>query len=309
MTSWHRGGIGSAGSVCLIKPLKDAMQLVKILSILMHEHFSSPMIARQPEPTALMDDASQVAAFHAQGEAALLPVYYFNALATSRRVPKNGTVVDLGSGSGQYLAFLAQCRPDIKIVGIELAPKMVETGRRLLAERACQDRVVLRVGDMTAFAATLEGPVDLVCSVFSLHHLPDIQHLSNCLSQIHLLRQRTGCGLWVFDHVRPKHPSTPSAFTQAFTPDAPPEFNRDSANSLIAAFSVEELDRELTTAQLTGFTHWQSRWMNLYQVIALDGTQTPQSRPELWCDPRLTGKAAKDWRGLRALFPSCPSKP
>ncbi len=285
------------------------MQIFKILSILIHEHFSAPLVKRQPEPTALMDDEAQVAAFHAQGLTALIPVYYFNALATSRRVPKNGTVVDLGSGSGQYLAFLAQCRPDIRIIGIELAPRMVETGRRLLAERACRDRVELRVGDMTTFAETIDNGVDLVSSVFSLHHLPDLAHLSQCLTQIQLLRQRTGCGLWVFDHVRPKHPSTPHAFTQAFTPDAPPAFNRDSANSLVAAFSFAEFDGELALARLTGCEHWQSRWMNLYQVIALDGSQPAQSRSELWRNPNLDGKAAKDWRGLHALFPVCPAQP
>ena len=100
-----------------------ASQNLSLLWMLLREFFSKPQLQRQPEPTAEMDDLQNVEAFHAQGSVVtgtLLPIYHFNAFATSHLLPANATLVDLGSGSGRYLAYLAQRRPDIHIIGLEL---------------------------------------------------------------------------------------------------------------------------------------------------------------------------------------------
>jgi hypothetical protein len=81
-----------------------------LAAMLTRELLTRDKLTRQPEPTALMEDSDSVEAFHQQGASAgpLAPVYEFNAWATSQLVPENGTVIDLGSGSGQYLAYLAR---------------------------------------------------------------------------------------------------------------------------------------------------------------------------------------------------------
>lgn len=282
------------------------MQVCRLLAMLLRERFSGPRLARRPEPSATMDDESQVTAFHDQGATTLLPVYHFNALAASRMVPENGLLVDLGSGSAQYLAYLAACRPDMRIVGLELAPRMVSAGRQMLARRGLCNRVELRQGDMTAFADDFSGAVDLVSSVFSLHHLPDERQLAACLGQIRILHQRTGCGVWVFDHVRPHHAATPDLFPALFTPEAPAAFNRDSSNSLMAAFAFEELSRQMELAELPVAEHWLSRWMNLYQVLFFGGRMPPSGTQGLWCAPALPELVRKNWAGLQRLFPDCP---
>ena len=284
------------------------MQAYRLLAMLLRERFSGARLARRPEPSATMDDESQVAAFHDQGATTLLPVYHFNALAASRMVPENGTLVDLGSGSGQYLAYLAECRPDMRIVGLELAPRMVSAGRKMLAQRGLLNRVELRQGDMTAFAADFNGAVDLVSSVFSLHHLPDECQLVACLGQIRALHQRTGCGVWVFDHVRPRHAATPDLFPALFTPEAPAAFNRDSSNSLTASFAFDELSRHMELAEWPVAEHWLSQWMKLYQVHCFGGRIQiqPSGTQGLWRAPVLPEIVRKNWAGLQRLFPDCP---
>lgn len=283
------------------------MQLLKLAAMLARERLSPPRVARRPEPTATMDDEAQVAAFHAQGATDFLPIYHFNALAVSRLVPEGGTVLDLGSGSAQYLAYLARCRPDVRIIGLDLAPRMVETGRRMLTEEGLADRVDLRVGDMTRFSDLIVGDIHLVSSVFSLHHLPDQQHLLACLGEMRCLRSRTGCGVWIFDHVRPRHPSTPALFPDLFTPNAPAAFNRDSTNSLIASFSFDELSACILESGLRGGEHWAARWLNLYQVLSLPGPVSSPGSSTLWHGPTLPPVARKNLAGLQRLFPACPN--
>ena len=48
-----------------------------------------------------MDDPEAVRAFHESAATVQMPAYEFNAAMMSRLVPRNGTVLDLGSGSGQ----------------------------------------------------------------------------------------------------------------------------------------------------------------------------------------------------------------
>lgn len=279
--------------------------MLKLALMLVKEMISPPRVERRPEPAEEMDNVAQVEAFHAQGATALIPIYHFNALAVSRMVPLGGRVVDLGTGSGQYLAYLAERRPDITIVGIDLAPTMVEVGNRFLVRRGLANRVRLEVGDMTAFANALKEPVDLVSSVFSLHHLPAAEDLEDCLREIRAVRERAGCGVWIFDHARPRHPDTPRVFPEIFTPNAPPGFNEDSRNSLIASHSFDELRRQLERAGLGPAQGRLSRWMRLYQAHWTEPLQV-QSTYEPRKGAALSPQAQRELAGLRRLFPDVP---
>ena len=90
-------------------------------------------LARTPEPTATMASAESVAGFDEQGCSSLLSIYRFNALAIHRLAPRGAQIVDLGCGTGRFLAYLAARRPDLKILGLDFAEAMVQVGRRHLA--------------------------------------------------------------------------------------------------------------------------------------------------------------------------------
>jgi SAM-dependent methyltransferase len=252
-----------------------------------------------------MEDSDSVEAFHQQGASAgpLAPVYEFNAWATSQLVPENGTVIDLGSGSGQYLAYLAQRRPDIRIVGFDLSRAMVTRGQRFLAQLKFGERVQLKVGDMTDFLAYVPHAVDAVSTVFALHHLPTEHHVRQCLNQLAELRNHTKCAIWIFDHARPHHPSTPAMFPRVFTPDAPIAFQEDSRNSLRASFSFGELSNLLDQARLGVMQHHLSRWLRLYQLHFINGIAKPNGGRHLWRQSGLSSAAHRDARRLYELFP------
>lgn len=284
---------------------------VKSLSIarmLIHEHFARRVLDRRPEPSDEMADLENVKAFHAQGErnGGLLPIYHFNAAATSALIPKGGVILDLGSGSGQYLAYLARCRPDVRIIGLELSKPMIAAGRSMLKAAGLADRVELIRGDMTELSAVAPHNVDLISSVFSLHHLPSTAALSKCLTEIQRYRETSGCAVWLFDHVRPRHPSTPDAFPEIFTPEAAIAFKRDSRNSLIASFSFTELSDACDAAGLSGMEHYCARMMALYQAHRLENKNTPEVNGRLWQASQLSESALRDLNGLRWLLNPVP---
>lgn len=224
---------------------------------------------RAPEPMAMVDPDA-VAEFHAAGEAKEqnAPVQDLSSRALHHLVPEGGRVLDLGSGSGQLLAHLARCRPDLEIVGLELSRPMLELGRRTLEEKGVADRVRLVEGDMTDFADRVaEERIDAISCVWALHHLPDEESLVRCLEQIAAVRERTGCAVWIFDFRRFRRPSTGNQFISVVGRPGP-TLRRDAVNSIAASFSEEEMRGALERAGLGdldyaipwGFVPFQAAW-------------------------------------------------
>src|SRR5580765_6747073 len=91
-------------------------------------------LERIPEPSAVMDDPGNVQAFHQEGAShgSLRPFYHFNALRISRMTPPGGFIIDFGSGSGQFLRYLGEMRPDVRILGLDLSDQMIALGNRML---------------------------------------------------------------------------------------------------------------------------------------------------------------------------------
>lgn len=256
-----------------------------------------------------MDGIDAVQAFHDQGgmSGPLLPVYHFNALCMSRLLPEGGTVFDLGCGSGRYLAYLARCRPDIRAIGIDLSSTMLELGRRFLREEELSDRVELREGDMTDFAAMAPADTDIVSCVYALHHLPAMSDAVVCLAQARGVCDQTGSGFWLFDFVRPRHPRTPLVFPEVLTPEAPEAFRIDSRHSLVAAFTFEEVRRACLEAGFEGMRSGRSRLARFYQAHWLPRRGIgPKTTDALWEGRNLPSWAEPQFAGLRRLFGASP---
>jgi SAM-dependent methyltransferase len=241
---------------------------------------------RRPERED-MSDPQSVAAFDGQGtpDGALRSGYQFNALVLSALLPPGGELLDLGCGSGRFLTHLAERRPDVAITGLDLSPAMIERGRENVKAAGLEGRVRLIVGDMTAFSRLAPGRVDVISSMFSLHHLPDFERLESCLAEVAAVRAGTGCAVWISDHARPRNARTARRFPEFFTPQAPPEFRKDSANSLLASFSCEELSGRLDRA--VGGWHHRNANLPFFQIHWL-----PAMKELATCDHAHLGPSA-----------------
>src|SRR5262245_40801917 len=182
------------------------MKLLGLMHLLALEWFGRDTLARQPEPSLVMDDPENVEAFDRQGREGgpLVPLYNFSALALSRLLPEGGLLLDLGSGSGRLLGHLALGRPDVEIVGLELSEAMIDTANRGFAQSGLFPRVRLEVGDMTKLDQRQLDHFDVISSNLALEHLPDFAAVEALVVQLKQLVAKFSCGLWVFKHSRPR---------------------------------------------------------------------------------------------------------
>ena len=250
---------------------------------------------REPEPMT-MDEPGAVAEFHAAGSEMSLPVYDFNARALGRLLPRGGKLLDLGSGSARLLGYLAQRRPDLRIVGLDLSDEMLFLGRRWLAEVGVDDRVELRKADMTRFDS-VPDEVDAVSCIWALHHLPTNDLVAACLRQIEATRRRTRCALWLFDFVRYRDARTFPAVVAAFRSPGP-AVTHDGLASERAAFTYEELRGQLEAAGLGDLRGARSRFVGMYQCHWIRGDHGFGADARAWKDAPL----AWNLRALAALM-------
>lgn len=249
--------------------------LVDLLRLIAIERRGAPQ-PRRPEPESVMTDPGAVDAFHTEGEIVLSPIYLFNARAVARLAPRHGKVLDLGSGSGQFLLTLAALRPDLSILGVEPSSAMRARGRTEIDARGLAARLQLMDGDMTDLADQFPGPFDVVSSLFALHHLPATPDLARCFAELRRLRDRDQSALWLFDHARPRGDGVPERFARLFAGNRSPLFQRDSANSVAAAFNVQEWRTAWSEAGLPPARHALSRFFPFYQSLRLEGPRSPR---------------------------------
>jgi len=132
---------------------------------------------------AQMADESMVRTLAAQIEA-IWPQE--KALVNFYRLPRNARVLDVGSGTGEFSARVADAWPDARVLGVELLPASVELARRKHA--ALAPRLEFQVGD--AFALDLpDNSFDLVAN---RHMIQSVPHVDRILSQLVRVAKRGG---------------------------------------------------------------------------------------------------------------------
>jgi len=119
-------------------------------------------------------------------------VYRGLAADIAASAPPDATVLDVGTGPGVLLSELAQRRPDLRLVGIDLSEDMVRAADRNLAPFA--DRARAQVADVTDLPFA-DDEFDLVVSSISLHHWDHPEAAVGELDRV----VRPGGQVWVYD--------------------------------------------------------------------------------------------------------------
>ncbi|WP_165990199.1 class I SAM-dependent methyltransferase [Streptomyces sp. YIM 98790] len=108
--------------------------------------------------------------------------------------PRDGRVLDIGTGPGRLLHELAAVRPDLALAGVDVSADMVALGERAARERGLADRIVLRTGDVAGLPEP-DGGADVVVTTLSMHHWPDLPAAAAELERV----LRPGGHLMVYD--------------------------------------------------------------------------------------------------------------
>jgi ubiquinone/menaquinone biosynthesis C-methylase UbiE len=191
----------------------------------------------------LMDDEQQSVAY-AQADFSTSNQFFVDSLV--RDFPTHlRDIVDIGCGPADVVIRLARAAPDAAITALDGSAPMIALGRAAARAAGVDDRLVL-------LHTRIPGPppaphaFDAVLSKDLLHHLPDPQILWNEVKRV----GRPGAAVYVMDLVRPDSEDTARSMIEQGAGSEDPILQRDFYNSLLAAFSIEEVRAQLSAAGL-----------------------------------------------------------
>lgn len=203
------------------------------------------MMERIPEPE-LMDDAEQAEAY-ALADFSEANRDFVERFRTEFPSLTGGRVIDLGCGPADILIRLAQALPAVRLTGVDGAPAMLEEGRLAVARAGLGDQIELH----TRFLPDLPGAhYDAVVSNSVLHHLHEPSVLWDAVRRA----GRPGAPVLVVDLFRPESKDAARAMVEEICADARPVLKEDFYNSLLAAFTPDEVRKQLDMAGLGGLS-------------------------------------------------------
>jgi len=262
---------------------------------------------RIPEPM-VMDDSDSVTQFHAGGASnpGMQAVYDFNARSLDVLLPQGARLLDLGVGSGRAISAVMRRRSDLHVTGVDLAPNMLATAKRLFAAEGLDGQVQLVEADITALPDRLAtADWDGISCMWTLHQLTDFDVLRAALRQIATLRQHSGAAVWIFDFQRLKSPSTLPAML-SLDPSMPPVLRKDAIASEAAGFTHAELSAELTAAGLADFRSGHAKPLPYLQAYWAPGKNTTSHISTHVHHQHLRGQARRYAALLRRGFTAKP---
>jgi cyclopropane fatty-acyl-phospholipid synthase-like methyltransferase len=154
-------------------------------------------------------------------------------------------VLDLGCGPADIPIRFAKLYPACQVIGIDASAPMIQLGEQAVKQAGLTDRIALRCERFEEVAGA--RIVDAVISNSLLHHLP------NPLLFWQKLRQlvKPGAPVLVMDLLRPESSEAAQAIVDQYAANEPDILRRDFYNSLLAAFTEDEIGSQLARMNLT----------------------------------------------------------
>jgi 2-polyprenyl-3-methyl-5-hydroxy-6-metoxy-1,4-benzoquinol methylase len=156
-----------------------------------------------------------------------------------------GHILDLGCGPGDIPVRFARALPSSHITGVDASAPMVRLAEEAVQQAGLSGRITFRCERFQDFAGA--NVADAAISNSLLHHVP------NPLQFWHKLRLavKSGSPVLVMDLLRPDSPEAAQAIVDRYASGAPDILRRDFYNSLLAAFTEDEIGAQLARMNLT----------------------------------------------------------
>jgi len=192
----------------------------------------------------LMEDPAQVLAYARADFADVNQGFVDRFRATFPELTR-GRVLDLGCGPADIPIRLARALPSIRVTAVDGSEAMLAQARKAVAEAGVADRVLL-LRALVPVIPFKPQTFDAVISNSLLHHL----HNPDVFWQELLRLGRPGAAILVMDLFRPDSQERAREIVEAAAADEDPVLKQDFYNSLLAAFTVDEVRAQLATMGL-----------------------------------------------------------
>ena len=201
------------------------------------------MIARVPE-SELMDDAGQAQAY-AEADFSSENQGFVDRFREYFPEWSTGHVIDLGCGPADIPIRFARAYPDATITAVDASEAMIALAERAVRDTGLTGRIRLRCQRFQDLS--LEEPGDAALSNSLLHHLP------NPLQFWYRLKQfvKPGSAILVMDLLRPESTEAARDLVEQYAAEESPILKRDFYNSLLAAYTEDEVAAQLAEMNLS----------------------------------------------------------
>ena len=190
-----------------------------------------------------MDDAAQCQAYASADFAASNQMF---VESVRELIPANATtVLDVGCGPGDVMIRLARRCPSLKITGIDGSPTMIQLAAKVIDDSGLSRTIEVLQGYVPGLPLTT-GHFDAILSKDFLHHLPNPMVLWQEIRRL----IKPGGFVCVMDLRRPDSTAAARQIVQDVAGNEPEILQTDFYNSLLAAFTPEEVQQQLNAAGL-----------------------------------------------------------
>lgn len=156
-----------------------------------------------------------------------------------------GRVLDLGCGPADIPIRFARVYPGCQVTGVDASAQMIKMGNQAVLQAGLSDRITLRCERFEVIAGA--NVADGAISNSLLHHVPNPLLFWNKLRQL----VKPGSPVLVMDLLRPESPEEAQAIVDRYAANEPEVLRRDFYNSLLAAFTEDEVTTQLARMNLT----------------------------------------------------------
>ncbi len=229
---------------CLVR--SSAVFPIQLATMMVRQHCGAQRLLRMPEPRQVTDAASNVLQYDRVMKTKLVAAYAGGLAMLSRSLPgtATGTAADIACGPGLYTICLARYFEFARVLGIDLSAPMVKVAHKNAAAQGLESRVVFREGDATALCDLVNDSVDLASCTDALHHMPDLDTVTQVLGQMERVARPEGL-VMAMDLVRLRTESLTEYYVKVLGSDylerGLESFYDDFRNSMFAAWTADEL--------------------------------------------------------------------
>jgi len=157
-------------------------------------------------------------------------------------IPLTGTVADLGCGTGDYMVSLCNIFP-VNVVGYDDSPSMINLANETIVKNNLQSRCQLY---NTRFVNIAQREFDTTFSSLTLHHQHDPTSFWNTIKTI----TKDNGYVFVADLLRPNSLEEVDKIVTEYSKNESLQFQLDHKNSLMAAFTIVEIVKQVEKANL-----------------------------------------------------------
>ena len=190
-----------------------------------------------------MDDREQAAAYARADFSSSNQMFVDGLIETYP--DRLGSILDIGCGPADVPIRILRAEPSAKVTAVDASLPMVEIGKQAVQEAGLQDNIDVILGRLPGIDC---GDIQFqtIASKDLLHHLADPSSFWE-----EVVKLATGeAAIYVMDLYRPESREDARKIVESVSGNEPEVLKRDFYNSLLAAFTVDEVQDQLESASL-----------------------------------------------------------